>query len=92
MESIDGKPGISSAMLSAHSKKVEEDPNVYTNVAMTIDAMAIRQQITYDAKSQRMVGFVDLGMEENCEDEASGAFVVMVVGLTRHWRRLSRIS
>ena len=48
--------------------------------------MSIRRQIVYDAVTQQMTGFVDLGDGCNDESEATEVLVFMLVGLTGHWK------
>ena len=51
-----------------------------------LDAMAIRKHVCFDAKMQRMIGFVDLGDDVDDETDATEALVLMVVGLSGHWK------
>ena len=68
-------------MISSLAQKRQEDPANYSQVALMIDATAIRKMIQYDAKSKRMVGYVDLGYDESEETVAKEALVIMIVGL-----------
>ena len=51
-----------------------------------LDAMALRKQVVFDQKSQSMLGFVDLGIGEESDEEAKGALVFMIVGLRSSWK------
>lgn len=75
-------------MLRTLEGKVKADPTVYTNVALMIDAMAIRQQLVYAPSLKRMLGTVDLGIPGENEDGelAKEALVFMIVGLKGHWK------
>ena len=73
-------------MLQALKDKVIKDPSTFTDVALMLDAMSIRKQIIYDSREKKMTGFVDLGDNNENEDEASEALVFMVVGFKGHWK------
>jgi len=54
-----------------------------------IDGMSIRKHIDWDAKTRQMVGFNDLGagvIDNDSQEEATEASVIMAVGLTGHWK------
>lgn len=69
------------------SKKRTDNPDVYTKCSLMIDAMAVRQQIEYDSKTGKMVGFVDLGQQEGEEGVmAKEALVFLAVGLRGNWK------
>lgn len=53
---------------------------------MMLDAMSIKQKVEYDAKRNRMVGFVNLGAGPDEETEAKEVLVVMLVGLKASWK------
>ena len=86
MQSVDAQPGINKGMLQALQTKARQQPALYGNVALMVDAMSIRRQIVYDAVTQQMTGFVDLGDGCNDEGEATEVLVFMLVGLTGHWK------
>jgi len=48
--------------------------------------MLIRQQISYNGHTGRMCGSVDLGNNEDTDDEAKEVLVFMLVGLQGHWK------
>ena len=73
-------------MLDELAKKRKDDPLTYGKVCLTIDAMAIRKQISFDSSHKRMIGFVDLGDGPAEDTVASEALVFMVVGLRGHWK------
>jgi hypothetical protein len=68
------------------SQKHSQDPGTYTTCSLQIDAMAIRQHVSYDAHSGKMTGFVDLGFDDVSSDEAKEVLVLLVVGTTGHWK------
>ena len=51
-----------------------------------LDAMAIRQQVIFDQHHQTMLGFVNLGTNEDDENVAKEVLVFMLVGLTGRWK------
>ena len=73
-------------MVEALGHKVKDDPETYTNVALTLDAMSIRKQVVYDSRAKKMTGFVDVGDGAESEEEASEALVIMAVGYRGHWK------
>jgi hypothetical protein len=84
---VDGSPGINGAVLKTLELKAKQSPQSYTNVALMLDAMAIRQQLVYSPSQQKMLGTVDLGLSEGNEVElAKEALVFMVVGLRGGWK------
>jgi hypothetical protein len=84
LESVDDKPGLNRSMLELLRANHLNDPDVYTTCSIQLDAMAIRQLVAYDAHHGKMTGFVNLGMDENTNDEAKEALVFMVVGTKGH--------
>jgi len=62
----------------------------YTNQSLcscsiTIDAMAIKKHLSYDAHGKKMIGYSDLGMGPE-DDVAKEALVFMVVGMAGRWK------
>lgn len=51
-----------------------------------LDGMSIKQKMEYDAKTNKTVGFVDLGAGSVEDVEAKEALVVMLVGLKANWK------
>ena len=53
-----------------------------------LDAMSIRKQLVYDPHTKETVGFVNLGVgeEDDSEELASEALVIMLVGLRGRWK------
>ena len=86
LQSIDCQPGINSQIIDYLCQKKAERPEQYTHCAFMLDAMSIRQQISYNAHTGRMCGFVDLGNNEDTDDEAKEVLVFMLVGLQGHWK------
>lgn len=89
LESVDERPGFNTQVLDGLKKLHAQNPDQYTSCSLLIDAMAIKLQVDYDQKFDRMVGFVDLGQGEGDDDgteEAKEALVFMVVGLTGNWK------
>lgn len=85
--SVNCQPGYLSEVLEFLKKAAEVKPHMKDCVLM-FDAMAIKQEIVYDQKEQKYVGFTDCGtIEGECADEvASEALVFLVSGLTGHWK------
>ena len=83
---MDGSPGISIPMLDVLQQKVQNKPEMYHQVCLMLDAMAIKQQIQYCSKTKSHKGFVDLGDGSDEENVASEVLVFMVVGLQGHWK------
>lgn len=88
MQNVDGSPGLNESMIDVLRSKVASAPETYRNACLMIDAMAVRKQVCYDSRTQKMTGLVDLGDGQTGSDcaEASEALVFMVVGLTGHWK------
>ena len=54
---------------------------------LTLDAMSIREQSTWDSSLGRFVGYVDYGGSmDNSDKLASEALVFMAVGLSGRWK------
>lgn len=68
------------------SQKHQDNPSQYTTCSLQLDAMAIRQHVSYDTHLKRMTGFVDLGYEDVSNDEAKEVLVFLVVGTVGHWK------
>ena len=53
-----------------------------------LDAMSIRKQLVYDPHTKETVAFVNLGVgeEDDSEELASEALVIMLVGLRGRWK------
>ena len=86
LQSVDGSPGISIPMLDVLQQKARSNPEIYHQVCLMIDAMAIKQQIQCCSKTDSHKGFVDLGDGLDEETVASEALVFMAVGLQGHWK------
>ena len=86
MEGIDIRPGLCQPLIWTLGDKARENPSQYGHVALMLGAMAIRKNISRDVKTRAMTGFVDLGDGSLSAVPATEALVVMVVGLTVHWK------
>lgn len=87
LSKVDVSPGINRCMIQALKQLVQDKPEIYTNVACMIDAMAIRKQMCYDAHKKKMTGFVNLGQQNDIEEmEATEALVVLIAGLKGNWK------
>jgi len=86
MMSVDARPGLNRMMLQMLKKKRDEDPSTYGSVNMVLDAMAIKQHIQFNHKTQKMSGYVDLGDGGEETEVATEALVFMVVGVKGHWK------
>ena len=89
LESVDERPGFNVQVLNGLKNLHDQHPEQYTACCLLIDAMAVKLQVDYDQKYDRMVGFVDLGQGEGDDDgteEAKEALVFMVVGITGNWK------
>ena len=51
-----------------------------------IDAMSMKQMITYDQRSQSLTGYVDIGIGPEEDAEAKEVLVFMLVGLRARWK------
>ncbi|XP_031638198.1 uncharacterized protein LOC116350533 [Contarinia nasturtii] len=80
---IDGKPGFSSEAFTAlKCKALEANQNVEEILAYLIfDEVAIRQQMDYDQHSDRKVGMVNYGTEDDEKNFAKEELVFMVPGI-----------
>ena len=59
---------------------------MYRWCTLVIDAMSVKQQIDFDTKTRKMVGFLDLGDGADALEEAKEVLVFMIVGLKGHWK------
>jgi hypothetical protein len=61
----------------------------YSDGALSVDGMSMKQMIQYDARLGRCLGYVDMGGVSDLGDSdvlANEALVVMVVGLRKYWK------
>jgi len=63
-----------------------QNPQQYQLCSVMIDGVSIRQQIVYDHKTKKNVGFVDFGNGQTDTKKAKEAIVIMAVGLMGHWK------
>ena len=70
-------------------EKVRDSSSESIQVALIVDAMAIRKQIVWDAQTSSFVGYTDFGcgMQADATDEASEALVFMVNGIFGNWKQ-----
>jgi hypothetical protein len=88
LSNIRAAPGFHDQVFEMLQAKKLQNTEHYSLCSIMLDGVSIRQQIVYDPKTKRNVGFVDMG---NGADSASGvkakeAIVIMAVGLTGHWK------
>jgi len=70
LQSVDCQPGINCQALDYLCQMRTKSPEQYTRCAFMLDAMSIRQQVSYNGHTGRICGFVDLGSNEETDDEA----------------------
>lgn len=69
--------------------KSHKGDKVYSDAALTVDGMSLKEMVQYDAKLGRCLGYVDLGGVNDLGDSdvpANEALVVMVIGLRKYWK------
>ena len=69
---MDDKPGLNKMMLDMLEKRWQKDQAKYGCVALMLDAMAIRQHVQYNPRTQSMSGVVHMG-DGNSETDADSA-------------------
>jgi hypothetical protein len=90
LSGINYQPGFSEQVFTSLADKVK-GPNgwQYKSCSVMIDGMSIRKHVDWDSKQQKMMGFTDLGagpIDNDSQQEASEALVIMAVGITGHWK------
>ena len=84
--SVDAKPGFCTAAFEYLKSFVSSKP-CENECCLTLDAMSIREQSTWDSSLGRFVGYVDYGGSmDNSDKLASEALVFMAVGLSGRWK------
>jgi hypothetical protein len=87
MSHIDARPGFTLQALQHLKEMQQQDEWKYSRCSLMLDAMSLRKNLVWDAKSHKMIGFVDYGTgAEEDEREATEALVVMAVGLNSPWK------
>lgn len=86
LQSVDASPGLNTPLLDSMKQKLEEDPENYTNVCLTLDAMSIKKAIQFNKKTGKMVGFADFGDGVDESTVATEALVFMITGLRGQWK------
>lgn len=86
LQTVDASPGLNTALLDMLQRQKLKDPDRFGQVCLMLDGMSIRKQVQYEAHTQTMRGFVDLGMGIDESSMAREALVFMVVGLKGHWK------
>lgn len=86
MQSVDASPGLNKLLLDTLQRKRVEDPENYTNVCFTLDAMSIKKATQFNKATGKISGFVDLGDGTDENDIATEALVFMIMGLKGHWK------
>ena len=83
---VNGDPGFSQHAMQSLKDKTRNGEQVL--VSLMLDEMAIRKKIEWDAKGQKMVGFVDLGtgVDDDSAPVATEALVFMVVCVNGSWK------
>jgi len=82
---VNAEPGFQRQVLNALKKFPEEDKDC----ALLLDSMAIRQQILWDEKNNKFVGYSDYGNDINLERNetlAKEALVFMLVSYNGKWK------
>ncbi|NWJ12132.1 THAP9 transposase, partial [Crypturellus undulatus] len=82
-------PGFSSDIFIRLQEKVEKGDQPYRYCALLVQDMALQRQQEWDARNQRLAGFVDVGAGVLDADEAplaSDVIILMAVGIVSPWR------
>ncbi|EFN66196.1 THAP domain-containing protein 9, partial [Camponotus floridanus] len=82
---VDSEPGFQSQILCALKELNDEDKDC----CLIFDSMAIRQQLIWDQKKHKYIGFCDYGNNinlENKDTEATEALVFMLISLKGVWK------
>jgi hypothetical protein len=87
---INCMPGFSEQVFASLKGRVEGPEGwQYKSCCVMIDGMAIRRHIDWDPVQQKMIGYTDLGvgsLDNDSQNEATEALVIMAVGLQGHWK------
>jgi len=91
MKSSDCGPGYNLDVIQKLSTTMKNDKNnIMSDVALTIDEMAIRKDLVWDPSRDRYIGHIDYGgdVETLAEDTslASNLLVLMIVGISGDWK------
>ncbi|XP_010223066.1 PREDICTED: DNA transposase THAP9, partial [Tinamus guttatus] len=82
-------PGFSSDIFIRLQEKAEKGDQPYRYCALLVQDMALQRQQQWDAQSQCLAGFVDVGAGVLDADEAplaSDVIILMAVGIMSPWR------
>ncbi|NXA41299.1 THAP9 transposase, partial [Eudromia elegans] len=82
-------PGFSNDIFIRLQEKVEKGDQPYRYCALLAQDMALQRQQEWDAQSQHLMGFVDVGAGVLDADEAplaSDVIILMAVGIMSPWR------
>ncbi|ELT95473.1 hypothetical protein CAPTEDRAFT_191940 [Capitella teleta] len=61
MSHIDARPGFTLQALQHLKEMQQQDEWKYSRCSLMLDAMSLRKNLVWDAKSHKMIGFVDYG-------------------------------
>ncbi|KFP79328.1 DNA transposase THAP9, partial [Apaloderma vittatum] len=81
-------PGFSNSIFLRLQEKVERGEEAYRYCALMVQDMPLQKQQEWDPQTQRMTGFVNLGVGVLDADEAplaSEAIILMAVGISSPW-------
>jgi hypothetical protein len=80
-------PGIDRRVFGALAKNVCKLSILDRTCCLMVDEMSIREHLVYDPKSDRIVGFEDLGSLGRTNQVANHALVFMLRGLKQQWKQ-----
>ncbi|KAI8775414.1 DNA transposase THAP9 [Biomphalaria glabrata] len=85
---VDGSPSINRCMIQALKQLVQDKPEIYTNVACMIDAMAIRKKFVMMHIRQKWqdLSILVSKMIQRKWKQQRPAIVVLIVGLKGNWK------
>lgn len=86
LSSYDGRPGVFTESLDYLKKMHQRNSWQYSQCALMVDGMAIRQLVEWDAKNKKFIGNIDFGDAEERTIKAREALVFMCVGLIGTWK------
>lgn len=82
------EPGINKIIFSRLSKRVSKIDEIDKCCLVMFDEISLSEKLVYDIKTDKIVGFVDLGISLGRKNEAADhALVFMVSGLKRQWKQ-----
>ena len=86
---IDCRPGITSQSIQKIKELAQKSPQ-FKDWVLTIDAMHIRNEVCWSPRLKKMIGFVDVGVGNEGDDDlqqlARESVVVLAVGMRSAWK------